>query len=426
MPVRPRAVLAGLALALAVVVGLPVAASATPSPGALFNRPDGTAQEQYAIADQLIDSINAAPAGAVIRMAFYSITIPSFADALVAAHQRGVQVRVLMDDHAVYEPWTTLVQALGSDTSKTSFAALCHRSCFTDYEPSYLHAKMYMFSTSGSAKRVVTVSSANPTNGQAVTGWNDAYTMVGNETMYDSYKQYFEDLTAGSTDNVQGTGSVNYYRTTTSGSLKAYFFPRSGSGASADTVYGILSNVSCSGAAAGYGTAGHHTVIKVAMFQWTKYRLRLATKLWSLDDAGCSVEIIYTGSETDPEVIEALSKPGGRNGGPTLHNASKDINGDGQVDYYVHDKYLTVDGNYAGNTRTKAVFTGSANFANNALHYNNEILLKVQDNAVYADYLSQFGRLVTFADTGTTVQAAATMRAQASIGADERLRPQGE
>ena len=420
MPFRPRQLLAALALALAARGGGPTIASATPTAGTQFNRPDGTAAEQYAIANDLIDSINSAPAGAVIRMAFYSITIQSFADALVAAHQRGVQVRILMDDHAVYAPWTTLVDELGGDTSSTSFAALCHRSCFTDYEPSYLHAKFYMFSTAGTAKRVVTVSSANPTNGQAITGWNDAYTMI-DPTMYDSYKQYFEDLTAGSNADTQGTSAVNYYRTTTSGNLKTYFFPRSGSGATADTVYSILGNVSCSGAAAGYGSSGH-TVIKVAMFQWTKYRVRLAKRLWSLDDAGCQVEVIYTGSETDPEVLSALKQSGGRNGGITLHDASKDTDGDGVVDYYVHDKYFTIDGNYAGDTSTKAVFTGSANFANNALHYNNEIMLKIVDNTAYADYLAQFGRLRAFADSGTTVQ---TMRAQAA-GGDERLAAAGE
>jgi phosphatidylserine/phosphatidylglycerophosphate/cardiolipin synthase-like enzyme len=335
-------------------------------------------------------------------MAFYSITISSFVDRLIAAHDRGVHVRLLMDDHDVRSTWTRLVAELGTNPQSESFAILCHRSCFTDYEPSYLHAKMYMFSTAGTAKRVVTISSANPTNGQAVTGWNDAYTMVGNTTMYNSYKRYFEDMTVGALDNDQGTAKPNYYRTTVSGPYKTYLFPRGGSGTSTDTVYSILSNISCSGTADGYGTAGHHTIVKVAMFQWTQYRISLARKLWALDDAGCSVEIVYTGTQTDPLVKSELSRPGGRYGGPRLYNGSQDVNGDGLSDLYVHNKYLLVEGKYAGDSSTRVVFTGSGNFANNALHYNNEILLRVLSTSAYRSYLANFANLKAFATSAAS------------------------
>jgi phosphatidylserine/phosphatidylglycerophosphate/cardiolipin synthase-like enzyme len=379
--------------ALALVLAIPATAHAEPSEGAIFNRPDGSRAQQYAIADHLMDSIDAAPAGSVIRMSFYSITISSFVDRLIAAHDRGVQVRLLMDDHDVRDTWMRLTAALGHDHTAGSFAVLCHRSCFTDYEPSYLHAKMYMFSTSGSAKRVVTISSANPTNGQAVTGWNDAYTMVGNTTMYKSYKRYFEDLTRGALAGAQGSAPANYYRVTKSGRFKTYLFPRGGSGSSSDTIYSILSNVACAGAAPGYGTPAHRTIIKIAMFQWTQYRVNLAKKLWALDDAGCDVEIVFTGSETAGRVLSELTRPGGRHGGPVLHNGARDVDGDAAADFYVHDKYLLVEGNYAGDSSTRAVFTGSGNFANNAVHYNNEILLRVFDTGAYRSYLGQFSAL---------------------------------
>ncbi|HST86588.1 MAG TPA: phospholipase D-like domain-containing protein [Kineosporiaceae bacterium] len=383
-------------VALALVLAIPAAAHADPVEGAVFNKPDGSQAEQYAIADHLMASIDAAPAGSVIRMSFYSVTISSFVDRLIAAHDRGVHVRLLMDDHDIRDTWTRLTAALGQDHTAESFAVLCHRSCFTDYEPSYLHAKMYMFSTSGSAKRVVTISSANPTNGQAVTGWNDAYTMVGDTTMYKAYKRYFEDMTQGALVGLQGSVKADYYRVTKSGRFKTYLFPRGGSGNSSDTIYSILSNVSCSGAASGHGTPTHHTIIKIAMFQWTQYRVNLAKKLWALDDAGCDVEIVFTGSETAGQVVSELTRPGGRYGGPVLHNGARDMNGDAAADFYVHDKYLLVEGNYAGDTSTRAVFTGSANFANNALHYNNEILLRVLDTNAYRSYLRQFSDLKTW------------------------------
>ena len=54
-----------------------------------------------------------------------------------------------------------------------------------------------MFSTAGSSKLVSMVASSNLTRGQVNSGWNDIYTVVGDRVLYDSYKLYFEDMTAG-------------------------------------------------------------------------------------------------------------------------------------------------------------------------------------------------------------------------------------
>ena len=161
-------------------------------------------------------------------------------------------------------------------------------------------------------------------------------------------------------------------------------------------MYGALSNIRCTGAASGYGSMGK-TVIKIAMFQWSVRRLRLADKLWALDNAGCSVEILYNPWEIDKEVLASLRKPGGLNGGPIMRIAFVDQDRDGIADHYVHNKYVLVNGVYAGDTSSKIVFTGSANWTNNALHYSNEIMFKITGSTAHSQYLAHFVKLRTWA-----------------------------
>jgi phosphatidylserine/phosphatidylglycerophosphate/cardiolipin synthase-like enzyme len=404
---------------VAPVVSDHVTAQATPTAGATFNNPGGTLAQQYAIADRLTSAIDAAPRGAVIRMAFYSLTIQSFAERLLAAHRRGVQVRILMDDHSINTQWDQLVAELGTDPAGGSFALLCHRSCMTDYQPSYLHAKLYMFSTSGTASRVVTVSSANPSNGQAQIGWNDAYTMVGDTTMYEAYKQYFQDLTNGALQAEQPITQPAYYWTTKSPGHKVYLFPRAGTTRDSDTVYTALSKIGCSGASRGYGTSDGHTIINVAMFQWTRYRVNLAEKLWALDNAGCRVRIVLSGQATNPEVIAALTRPGGANGGPEIRNGSRDYDGDGDQDRYVHSKYFTINGYYAGDRSSRVVFMGSHNFARNSLRYNNDILQRITKTSVFDAYQKNFAALTAYAGSAVTASGTGRLGAASLRPADQ-------
>jgi hypothetical protein len=332
-------------------------------------------------------------------MAFFSLTVASFADKLIAAHRRGVNVRLLQDDHELGPDWKRLVSVLGSRTTSRSWALTCHRSCVSDEDPSYLHAKLYMFSRSYSTPLVVMMSSANPTWTQARVGWNDMYTITGNSTMYNASKLYFEKLTAGAIRDRAGTQSngipIDIYFTATSGKYKTYYFPKGGEGWNDDPMYGILSNVRCTGAATGYGSSGR-TKINIAMYQWSTLRVRLAEKLWSLDNAGCIVEVIYHPTTTDGSILAALTKSGGKYGGVKIIKAWDDPNGDQMAEHFVHNKYMLINGVYAGDTSTKVVFSGSANWTNTALHYGNEIMFKVTDGTVYGQYMSQWGRLITW------------------------------
>lgn len=361
------------------------AATYSPQQGALFNNPTDPDQ-QRTIIKHIEKSINSTPADATIRIALYSFDLASTADALVAAHQRGVHVRIIMNDHYLTDEWQRMVDELGTDATAESFALTCPGSCMVDFEKSSVHLKLYMFSTVGTSKLVSMVSSSNLTHAQTKNGWNDIYTIVGSRGMYGAYKRYFEDMTAGAL----GTKNPFYYRIEESGNKKTYLSPRGEPGRLNDTMVEIFDNIECLGAAKGFGTKDGRTIIKITMFSWTSGRLALAKKLWRLNNQGCSVQVIYFSGSTTQDVLDELSKPGSAGGGITLRDSARDSDGDGVVDVWTHNKYVLIDGHYAGETDRKIVFAGSHNFTYKAMHYNNDILLKVDRPDAHAAYLAQF------------------------------------
>jgi len=370
--------------------------AAAPIPGPTFNDPTGTETQQLAIMTKIMKAISGTPKGATIRIAVFSFTIEEFADKLISAYNRGVHVRLILDDHEIWPAWERMVKKLGSNAKAASFAVTCHGACLTENPPSYMHTKLFLFSTTGGAPYVSIVSSANPTYFQARRGWNNAYTIVGDQVMYEAMKANFDHMAVGSMKRNQPMTSPDAYFTATSGKHKVYFFPKGGLGAENDTQYQILKNIKCTGLASGYGSSGR-TTIRIAMYQWSIYRVRLAERLWSLDDQGCKVTIMFDPTRVDPGVLLALTKPHGRHGGITIVPAATDEDENGVVDQMVHDKYMLVDGSYAGDTSARIVFTGSANWTNNALHYNDEYLLRIWDSSVYYAFLKHWDKVRVFA-----------------------------
>jgi hypothetical protein len=371
--------------------------AAGPAPGPTFNDPTSISDaSRFAILNKLVRAIDGTPRGATIRMAFFSLTYDPVADRLIAAKRRGVHVQLIMDDHERWPAWDRVVRALGKDITKSSFAQLCHGACLTENFPSYQHTKVYMFSRTGGKSNVVMVSSANPTYFQARHGWNNLYTMVGDTILYEAFKKNFEIMRDGSAIVAQPTTSPDVYFTAESGQHKVYFFPKGGLGAKNDTMYQILLNIGCNGTASGYGNGGK-TVIKVAMYQWAKLRVRLAERLWQLDDQGCKVEIMYDPTRADREILDALRKSGGRNKGPTLIIASRDKDSNGVSDTLPHDKFVLIDGIYAGDRSSRMTFTGSANWTNNSLHYNDEFMLRIAGSTTHAAFLKHYNKVKAWA-----------------------------
>jgi phosphatidylserine/phosphatidylglycerophosphate/cardiolipin synthase-like enzyme len=354
----------------------------SPAAGVIFNNPAGTPAQQQAIITQINRAIDAAPRGAVIRMAQYRFDIDSTADKLIAAHRRGVNVRVLIDDGYLTAQHKRVRAVVGTNEARPSFVTTCKQSCMSNAQ-SVMHAKFFLFSAAGQARLVSMISSANPQRDNTYTSWNNIHTVVGNRTVYNSLTQYFNDL-------IKDRTNLNYYRTTSSGPYKLYKFPRAAR-AGTNTVLqsDVLNNVSCTGVARGYGSNGR-TVVRVAIWGWSLARLNLARQLWQLHDKGCKVEVILNSQTSNPKVRATLLKRSSRYGVMPVFDAWQDKNRNGKPELYVHHKALTVNGRWFGRNNTKVVYTGSQNFTNPGTRLNDELVLRVKHNSTVDAYHRNF------------------------------------
>ena len=398
-----RAVVLLVVLALCVVMVPSAQAeepplSYTPRTRALFNNPDGTRAEQLTLMTEVLNAVKSVPAGSIIRIAAYSFGHPTaeekFADdlvkALIAARDRGVQVRLLIDS-AHYGDTDTpqlraLRKALGTDRSKSSYIRTCKFGCMSS-KTSYMHSKLYLFSRAGSAKHVSMISSANPAETGISKSWNNTYTIANNKTLYDANVDNFNDMLPDRTN-------TDYYHTVSAGpcqpadspaaTCKLYYYPRAGSTPTSDTIYNILSDITCTGASSGYGVNGK-TEIKISAYVWTINRLYLAEKLTSLKGKGCDIQVIYPSDNVDTNVTTELLKKNIQ-----VYNGRFDRDQNGENDLYPHSKLLMINGVYQGNPKVKVVYAGSWNLTSNSLRQSNEVMLRIPVDKVYDEYEANF------------------------------------
>jgi hypothetical protein len=365
------------------LVGVSVATAATapvysPKDSTIFNNPRGSRSQQRAIITQLDRSIDAAPKGSTIHMAQYLFDIDSTADRLVAAHKRGVNVRVLIDDGTRTPQIKRVRKALGTDKSKGSFVATCSHSCMSEAR-SVMHAKFYLFSRAGSSRLVSMVSSANPYSGNTVSSWNNIHTIVGDAKLFDSLKLYFYDM-------IKDKDNLNYYRTTTSGKYKLYFYPRAPKkGVNTIALLDVLNHVSCSKVASGYGKKGK-TVVRLATWGWTMARHDMAKRLWALHNKGCKVEVVLNRGRTTPRILVTLLRRSSKYGVMPVYDAWVDKNRNNMAELYMHHKLLTVNGKWFGQN-TKISYTGSQNLTGPGTLVNNDIILRIKDKGVHNAYM---------------------------------------
>ncbi|GAA4234386.1 hypothetical protein FHR32_002969 [Streptosporangium album] len=344
--------------------------------GAVFSEPAGG--DPAAIVRALCSLIHQTPSGARIQVAHFVMSGTAgtdFAGELIKAHRRDVKVQVILDgDSRGAAVASQLAAELGTDTSAGSWLHVCSgppsggtAACIGDKGQ---HNKFYLFSRSGGASDVVVQSSANLTDLNSSTYWNNAVVLPGNRRLYKAYDGYFKDLAAE-------RKNPDYYRVITTGaaggSVRAHFFPRAGTDASTDTVVESLDKVSCRGG----------TTLRVGMSEWDTYRIAIPERLRDLAAQGCSVQIVY--GIMDDEVKRVLLAE------PRIELRTL---GDGSaLPGRIHSKYLLVEGSYDGDRNAHWVFTGSHNYIKTSLRRNDEALLRLNDKAVYRQYVANFDRM---------------------------------
>ncbi|KUO22339.1 phospholipase D-like domain-containing protein [Streptomyces dysideae] len=391
---RLAAVLVSLSLAAGLQLGLASDASATVTSGPVFNNPTGTVAEQQAIRSQLLDYIGQSPADSSIKASVYHLWDAELAQALADAHARGVDVQMMLDESSVSSnpsnpSYGILSNALGTTTTQSSFVGLCpvKKSCLGDPSlgNSINHNKFWLFSQLDGAYNVVVQTSSNMTPSSYSRFWNDAYVVANNSAVYTAYRNYFGKLVGQDWENWA-------YSYTTSSPYKVYFYPRPATDPSpGDTITGVLDNVTCTYTENGTSKS---TKVRVGMFKLT--RLAVARKLVELKQNGCSVDIVY--SVTDSGSSSGTWETLHASGGPTLRCYNWDDDNDSTTaSRIIHSKYLLIEGKYNGTTGQKVLWTGSHNYSGPALTKNDEALMKVDSNTAHDAYVANF----------TTVKAAA-------------------
>jgi len=367
-----------LVTGMALVAAPAEAAVYSPTNKTIFNNPKGSKAQELKIITELDRTIDATPRGATIKMAQYLFDIDSTANKLVAAHRRGVNVQILIDRGNNTKQSDKVKKAIGTNKKAKSFVTTCRKSCMSSTS-SVMHSKLYLFSQAGRSRLVSIVASANPYTGNTFKSWNNSHTIVGDKRIYDSLNRYFVDLT-------RDKDNLNYYRTTASGKYKLYYFPRKAVKNKVTVVpLDVMNHVTCSDPGKGYGKDGK-TEIKVAMWGWSAARLDVARQLWALHNRGCKVTVILNSGRTNPKVISTLVKRSSKRGVMPVYDVWQDKNKNGIGEFYMHHKMYQINGKWFGHSKTKVVYTGSQNFTGPGQLANDDIILRIKDNATYNAY----------------------------------------
>lgn len=426
-------------------VNASAAAAAEPDPvlGApVFNNPTGDEAAQYAVFQQLARVIDRVPAGADLELSWFEFKTPDHADTatrpdiidrLLQAHQRGVNVRIILDNsdkdgglsNEKEAPFKRLSPVLGQNDAAASFIVLCpkRKGCVAKRPLTYSNGtKVYAYNhnkfllasqivlNDGSVRQgVVVQTSSNLGTWDATTAFNNAMTW-SDTSSYAMYRSYFNDLRTMRT----GTGNDDYNRVgDAADEFRPHFFPRRETNgdynqASTDTIINVLDTLKCWYKGV-HDNADHQTDVRLVM--WSFSRIAVAKKLAALVKAGCWVDVVY--STTNDATLAALKNVGGKPIGITacqVPHQGRNIR--------AHSKYMLIDGQI-GADQVPRVFTGSPNLSMASLRNADEAMVEIRSNAVHHSY--QWKNFYTVRDTckKTAPAAAAATVMQDVAGAEK-------
>lgn len=375
-----RRLVTATVLGALLVTGLPAPASADryePRTEAVFNNPWGAPAAKHRINAGIDAAIKRAPAGSTIRISQYAFSRRETAKAVIQAHRRGVNVRMVVNDHDVTSGIKRVSRVLGDDIHARSFVVVCKAGCRSPRGGNH-HSKFFTFSRLGSKEKVVMVGSGNLTHKAGGWQFNDHVVITGQRTLYAVFATVFDDM-------ARDKPSKRPYWRIDNGRYTAEFLPAGRP--SADPVTRELSNVQCRGVAKGAGRKGR-TVVRVSMWTWKGSRgLEIVRQLRQLDRQGCHVEVIV--GAPSPNVLTQLRRLG-KNGGVSVRDSRVDRNGDGEIDRAVHHKYILISGRFGDDRSAHRVMTGSLNMTTHALTHGDELVLTVRGERIHRQYDRNF------------------------------------
>lgn len=381
---KRRAALAGLALVSVIAATTPAAASSAGSSapdgmrgaspgtivsGAVFSNP--TVEDGDHVGRHLRGLVDRAAPGSSIRVANFVIsgdTGMEFTQSLLAARDRGVAIQVILDGWQITNPSAAhLIDQLGIEKSADSWVHVCSNMSPEGSTTSCLgtkgqHNKFYLFSDVGGERDVVVQSSANFTDRNVLSYWNNAVTITGNQGLYRAYDEYFDDMLTEAQDP-----DYHWSRTTggSDGPATVSFFP-----SARDTVVDRLTELGCKGNAS--------SEIRIGMSEWDETRIGIAHRLGELVSEGCTVRVIH--GPTADEVLAVFDATG-------VEHRALDTNA---MPGRIHSKYLIAKNMTGKQSGRQFVLTGSHNFNATSLHRNDEAYVELRNAAIYQQYEDNF------------------------------------
>lgn len=407
-------VVATLLVTLGVVVPVPAPATAAAEPDpvvnrAVFNDPLGAPAEQHAVFSQLARLIDRVPTGEQLRMSFPDWSYPDvpdtaeqpdLVDRLLAAHQRGVHVQIVVDHRVTgQQPYARLSPALGHDDRADSFIVDCgaQRGCvatrltegasgrtYAGNNNRFLLASKIVLNNGTTLSQVVFQGSGDLSQA-AVKSYADGVTWADPVT-YEAFRRYFDDLRDMRRTR---TGDPNYWRVSPAGGdYRAHFFPRREPAGgkltdpTTDPVASILDNVK----ACTYDDNGvrRQTDIRIAMSVIT--RVEVARRLAALVKAGCWVDVLYT--VASPQVLAAFGRDIQLTRCTIAGGPDPQVPGS-QLQIGLQSKFLLLDGAYVDDIDPR-VFTGSHAYTVASMRQSDETLVRIMGRGMHDDYLRRF------------------------------------
>ena len=368
--------------------------------GPFFNDPRRK-KGYFRIERKVIQTIRHTPRGSTIRIGVYSFDRMPVARALVAAHRRGVKVQMLLNDHQYTRAMRVIRREIGTKRRADSFIFRCAAGCRTTQNRfNNLHSKFYLFSRAGRSQDVVAVGSANMMLNAAIHQWNDLYFTSGDHELYRQFVGLFDDMAndhdtrrppqffCGTAQGPACDDSVDKH------TVWAYPKP---SGPRNDVALDTLAKVRCLTPNAD----GSTTRTRLALSMHTMRGRRgdyLAAAIRDKYAEGCKVRVSYglIGYHTK-KIIGAPTKRGRiplRSTGLDYNpDDNYDLNKDGKDDlilnFYSHQKYLTIQGTYNGVPNSHLVVTGSSNWASLSPG-NDEVRMSVRGKKLTRKYVRNF------------------------------------